>query len=135
MEPEEIQTRIEAEETQMNKLIKEKNRIEKKKVATDNQKKKELEPIELELTNIRKKIMLLLEIKNALIPAEQKLPKDHQYFKHYQQTCKFKKQKPALENVRTNLLEYFEEKFLKMETVLWYSNINRNTKYSNLNAH
>ena len=29
MEPEEIQTRIEAEETQMNKLIKEKNRIEK----------------------------------------------------------------------------------------------------------
>jgi hypothetical protein len=36
MEPEEIQTRIEAEETQMNKLIKEKNRIEKKKVATDN---------------------------------------------------------------------------------------------------
>lgn len=46
MEPEEIQTRIEAEETQMNKLIKEKNRIEKKKVATDNQKKKELEPIE-----------------------------------------------------------------------------------------
>lgn len=46
MEPEEIQTRIEAEEVLMNKLIKEKNRIEKKKVATDNQKKKELEPIE-----------------------------------------------------------------------------------------
>ena len=60
MEPEEVQTRIEAEEAQMNKLIKEKNRIEKKKVATDNQKKKELEPIEAELAQVRNRIMVLL---------------------------------------------------------------------------
>jgi hypothetical protein len=47
------------------------------------------------LKETREKIMFLLRIKEAKIPFYEKLPKDHQFYKHFMATIGTKRMKDA----------------------------------------
>jgi hypothetical protein len=50
-----------------------------------------LEPIEAEIKSLREKIIYLLAQKDAKIPYYEKLPKDHQFYKHLMNHHAFKR--------------------------------------------
>lgn len=83
MEIEEVDAMIEELDRGMKDAEKLVKKINSKKVMTEQQKKKEIAPLEEQLKETRDKIMFLLQIKEAKIPFYEKLPKDHQFYKHF----------------------------------------------------
>ena len=57
--------------------------MKQNKNATTKAREDKLKPIEAEINFYRDQIIFFLQLKDAKIPAEEKLPKDHQYYLHY----------------------------------------------------
>ena len=98
MEIEEVESLIQSDEAQIKTLEQAVKKINKNKLLNDGQRKKDLQPLEEEMSNIRKRIVVYLKIIDFKTPYYMKLPKDHQFFKHHMQNLKLNRMKDAAKN-------------------------------------
>ena len=97
MEIEEVEAMIEESERLLNEADKERKKINKKKM-TANQKAKMMEPFDAEIKMLRERIIFLVAQQDKKIPFYEKLPKDHQFYKHFMMDLQFKRMKQAANN-------------------------------------
>jgi hypothetical protein len=83
MSIEEIDVLIEKAQREIEQALDIKRRILRHKMLTKKIKHKKLEPVEKTLSELRARVELLEEIKDAKIPFYEKLPKDSPFYKHY----------------------------------------------------
>ena len=78
----EIEGHIDTVQEQIKTLLRARRDMTKSK-GLASQKAKDQKPIDDELKKLRSHTIMLLQIKNLLIPFWDKLPKDSQFYKHY----------------------------------------------------
>ena len=83
-------------------------------MVTEQQKKKEAAPLEEILAETKKKMMFLLQIKEAKIPFYDKLPKDHQFYKHFMASINTKKMTRAAQEKMNDDRNLFEDAGMKI---------------------
>ena len=94
MEIEQVEDLIQEAEQAMKQAEAAKNKINKQK-GLAKAKQEKLEPIEAAITHLRTRITMLLQIKDAKIPFYDKLPKDHQFYKHFMMSIEYNRMSKA----------------------------------------
>ena len=93
-EIEQIDNEIEWREKSIERCRKEIAQILKKsKTMTQNAKEQKTKGSQDEIETYRKQIMALYMFKESKTPSYEKLPKDHQYYKHYMQKVEYLRMK------------------------------------------
>jgi hypothetical protein len=108
-----VEEMIEETEEAIKKAEAAKNKINKQK-GLAKAKQEKLAPIEAALSQLRERLLMLVQIKGAKIPFYEKLPKDHQFYKHFMMGLEFSKMNKAATQYIEDNKRLFQGTLLRM---------------------